>query len=69
MLFPYRSTNWYRTLTPNRKENFFIFSLPFFTLMSCGVTPLLIFNYSTQQNQLTNLFKIAKPTRLITQAD
>jgi hypothetical protein len=41
-----RSTDWYRTLTPNRKETCSIFSLRFFTLMSCGVTPLLIFNYS-----------------------
>jgi len=71
MLFPYRSQNWYRTLTRYHLANntCFIFSLPFFTLMSRGVTALLIFNYSPQQNQLTNLFKIAKPSRLITQAD
>jgi hypothetical protein len=71
MLFLYRSQDWYRTLNRYHfaKNTYFIFSLPFLTLMSCGVTLLLIFNYSLQQNQLMNLFKIAKPSRLITQAD
>jgi len=48
MLYPYRSTDCYRTHSPNRKSNCFISSLTYITLMSCDITPLLIFNYSPQ---------------------